>query len=311
MSGGAGWAGRLGRAGGLGRVAVTGAGGRLGRALVETLGGALAWRRPDYDLDDPDAAGRLVVRDRPDLVIHAAAWTDVDGCAREPQVALRRNGVAVGELADACRDAGAGLLLVSTNEVFDGARTDGLGYRPDDDPNPINPYGASKFAGECAALGAFSGRGGGEGGGGRGGRGGGRLWIVRTAWLYGPPGDDFVAKILAAADRLAVGEPLPVVDDEVGSPTFAPDLAAGIVALAGSATPGTYHLVNAGRASRYAWATRVLARLRPERRLRPIGRGEFRRLSTPPAWAVLEPSGVALRPWEAALDDYLDSLAAR
>lgn len=140
----------------LGRVAVTGARGRLGRALVAALQGtvaeSIAWSRPDYDLDDPGAAERLVTRDQPDLVIHAAAWTDVDGCVRDPELGMRRNA------------------------------------REDDPTQPINPYGASKLAGEKAATEAF--------------RNGGRLWIVRTALLYGPPGNDFPAKVLAAADRL-------------------------------------------------------------------------------------------------------------
>ena len=145
------------------RVAVTGAGGRLGRALLDALADArgpdplvpLAWDVPDHDLDDPESPDRLVRRDRPDVVVHTAAWTDVDGCAREPALALRRNGTAAGELAAACVQAGVDLVHVSTNEVFDGGRTDGRGYRPEDEPAPINPYGASKRAGEVAVRAAF------------------------------------------------------------------------------------------------------------------------------------------------------------
>ena len=119
------------------RVAVTGAGGRLGSALVETLGNStfvsevLAWDLPDHDLDDPTSAGRLVGRYRPDVVVHCAAWTDVDGCARDPDLALRRNGTAVDEMARACAGSGAALVTISTNEVFDGRRGDGRPYRPD------------------------------------------------------------------------------------------------------------------------------------------------------------------------------------
>jgi dTDP-4-dehydrorhamnose reductase len=294
-----------------GPVAVTGAGGRLGRALVAALEAAavqpLPWSRPEYDLDDHTAAARLVAGDRPSLVLHAAAWTDVDGCAREPGVAMRRNAAATGELALACAAAGAGLLVVSTNEVFDGARTDSGGYAESDATAPINAYGARKLAAERAARSAVG--------------DGGRLWIVRTAWLFGPPGADFPMKILAAADRLAADEPLPVVSDEVGSPTFAPDLASAIVALvlggdgAGDAQPGTYHLVNAGQASRLDWARRVLERLRPGRRAVGIDRSSFLRPSTPPAWAVLDggkaaAAGIALRSWESALDAYLATAAA-
>ncbi|MGD0249245.1 MAG: sugar nucleotide-binding protein, partial [Candidatus Limnocylindrales bacterium] len=144
------------------RVAVTGAGGRLGTALVEKLGQepsvrqVLAWDLPEHDLDDPASAQRLVSRYRPDAVIHAAAWTDVDACAEQPLVAMRRNGTAAGEMAEACVSSGAAFVLVSTNEVFDGLRTDGRPYRPTDIARPQNRYGESKLAGEQAARAAFS-----------------------------------------------------------------------------------------------------------------------------------------------------------
>ncbi|MBI3748461.1 MAG: dTDP-4-dehydrorhamnose reductase [Chloroflexi bacterium] len=286
------------------RIAVTGAGGRLGRALIEALAtddwDVLHWARVDYDLDDPTAAERLVARDRPDIVIHAAAWTDVDGCARDPDLAMRRNAVATGELAAACAERGAGLVVISTNEVFDGARTDRRGYREDDSPRPINPYGASKLAGEVAAratMGADR-----------------RLWIVRTAWLYGPPGNDFPTKILAASDRLAFHEPLRVVADEIGSPTFTRDLAAAIVGLL-RAPANTYHLTNGGAASRAEWAERVLVRAGHNRPVSRIPQREYERLSRPPLWGVLDGRransvGIRLRPWDNALDDYLVGLTS-
>ena len=207
------------------RAAVTGAGGRLGRALMAALAdapytglsGPIGWTRPDYDLDDPSAAARLLERDRPEVVVHAAAWTDVDGCARDPDLARRRNGEATGELAAACAAAGVDLVAVSTNEVFDGSAIDGRGYRPDDPTGPRNAYGSSKLAGETAARAAYERVAGGPG-----------LAIVRTAWLYGPPGNDFPSKIVAASDRVEaanLGEPLPVVADETGSPTYTIDLA--------------------------------------------------------------------------------------
>ena len=121
------------------RVAVTGATGRLGSALIAALAdapftgpaGPIAWTRADFDLDQPSEVGRLLDRDRPEVVVHCAAWTDVDGCARDPDLAIRRNAIATGELAVACAERGLDLLVVSTNEVFDGARTDGLPYAPD------------------------------------------------------------------------------------------------------------------------------------------------------------------------------------
>jgi dTDP-4-dehydrorhamnose reductase len=294
------------------RVAVTGAGGRLGRALLASLAdapfigiaGPIAWGRPDYDLDDPAAASRLVARDRPEVVVHAAAWTHVDGCAREPELARRRNATAVAELALACHATGVDLVLVSTNEVFDGARIDGRGYRPDDPTAPANPYGASKLAGELAArvaYGAVPGEG--------SGRGGPALAIVRTAWLYGPPGSDFPGKILAAAQQArATGVPLRLVGDEWGSPTSAADVAEATVELVGSgAIGGTYHLVNTGVASRADWAREVLRLVRIEVPTEEVPASTWPRLSTPPRWGALEssalPSGEPMRPWREALAD--------
>ncbi|MEP7158680.1 MAG: dTDP-4-dehydrorhamnose reductase [Chloroflexota bacterium] len=287
-------------------VAVTGANGRLGRALIEALKARgekpISWARPDYDLDSTDCSALLMARDRPRTVIHAAAWTDVDGCAREPEVAARRNAVAVRELAEACAAAGSVMVLVSTNEVFDGARTDGQGYGEDDPVGPINAYGASKLFGEALAGAAFEQAGREEG-----------LLTVRTAWLFGAPGNDFPTKILAAADRLSPGAALRVVADEVGSPTHAPELARALLDLVAAAPAGTYHLAATGHASRHEVARAVLERCRPGTRLEPITRAEYSRASQPPAWSVLDCSkaashGVTMRRWQDGLSHYLAEL---
>ena len=291
------------------RVAVSGANGRLGRALVAALadapftglGGPIAWGRPDFDLDRPAAFAGLVARDRPEVVIHAAAWTDVDACARDPQLAMARNGDATALLAHATTSAGVDLIVISTNEVFDGSRTDGRGYRADDPPNPPNPYGASKLAGERLAAEVYAGV-------------PGRLAIVRTAWLYGPPGNDFPEKILAAAQKAtAAGERLKVVSDEVGSPTYSVDLAEAIAELLGSGEiGGVHHVVNAGRASRADWARELFRAARVKIDIEEVPASTWQRASTPPRWAVLEqtplPGGGPLRSWREALADYLPSL---
>jgi dTDP-4-dehydrorhamnose reductase len=305
------------------RVAVTGAHGRLGRALIAALeeapfvglSGPAAWGRESFDLDSPGHVTEALDRDRPEVVVHAAAWTDVDGCAREPDVAMARNGLATGTLAEACAARGLDLIVVSTNEVFDGRRTDGRGYTPADPTNPINAYGASKLAGERAALAAYGrdGRGGGNRGvGGPG--GGGALGIVRTAWLFGPPGNDFPAKILAAAERAnAADEPLRLVSDEIGSPTYSVDLADAIAELiGGAAIEGVHHLVNGGAVSRADWARELLRQAGLAVATEDVPASTWPRLSTPPAWAVLEPTMLRgdepMRPWQAALADYLPSL---
>jgi dTDP-4-dehydrorhamnose reductase len=303
------------------RVAVTGARGRLGRALVAALeessfvgpAGPIPWGRDSFDLDAPGNVAGLIGRDRPEVVVHTAAWTDVDGCARDPERALARNAVATGALADACADRGVDLIVVSTNEVFDGRRTDGHGYAPGDATNPINAYGASKLAGEQAARTAY-GRTGDGSAAATGAPAGAALGIVRTAWLYGPPGNDFPAKILAAAERaVAAREPLRLVSDEIGSPTYTIDLAEAIAELIGGvAIEGVHHLVNAGAVSRAGWARELLRQARLEVVTEDVPASTWPRASTPPAWAVLEPTslpgGEPLRPWQQALADYLPAL---
>jgi dTDP-4-dehydrorhamnose reductase len=291
------------------RVAVTGANGRLGRALVSALGdapytgpgGPIAWTRRDFDLDAPDGVEALLGRDRPEVVVHAAAWTDVDGCARDPDLAIRRNAVATGALAIACAQRGLDLVVMSTNEVFDGTRTDGRPYRPDDEVRPANPYGVSKERGEEFARDAYANR-------------GGSVAIVRTAWLYGPPGNDFPTKILAAAERARVaGEPLTVVGDEFGSPTFTHDLAEAIADLIGSGDiGGVHHIVNTGVASRADWARELFRQAAVDVAIEEVPAASWQRASTPPPWGVLEPTpsptGEPTRPWPQALADYLPAL---
>ncbi len=311
------------------RVAVTGAGGRLGSSLVGQLSAAsfvrevLGWDLPDHDLDDPSSAGRLVSRHRPDVVIHAAAWTDVDGCARNPELALRRNGTATGEMATACVEAGAAMVMVSTNEVFDGCRTDGLPYRPTDPTNPPNAYGAAKLAGEGAARGAFGATGpdfaaalelttGPE-------ASLAPLAIVRTSWLFGLPGSDFPRKILAAAEKARLeGAALKLVSDEFGCPTYSTDLAMAIVELVrefgrtgGHGFGGIHHVVNTGPASRAEWAREVLRIADIDVATQDVPLGTWPRPSTPPEWGVLEPTQLPdgqLRSWREALADYLGRL---
>ena len=291
------------------RVAVTGAGGRLGRALVEALGhapftgpaGPTAWTRDDFDLDTPSMIAALLDRDRPEVVIHAAAWTDVDGCARDPELAKKRNGDAVRTVAEAAATRGIDLIHVSTNEVFDGSRAHDRGYLPDDPPSPRNPYGASKLAGEVAAMAAYDGA-------------DARLGVVRTSWLYGPPGNDFPTKILGAAERASgAGEGLKVVGDEYGSPTYAHDVAEAVVELlAEDAIEGIHHVVNGGVASRADWARELFRQTGTDMRIDEVPAATWERASTPPSWGVLQPtavpSGEPLRSWQAALADYLPLL---
>jgi dTDP-4-dehydrorhamnose reductase len=291
------------------RVAVTGAAGRLGRDVVAALAdapftgpaGPIAWDRAEFDLDEPDGIGVHLDRDRPEVVVHTAAWTDVDGCALDPELALRRNGVSTGVLAAACAARGIDLLTISTNEVFDGRRTDGNPYLPTDPPSPANPYGASKAEGERLATAAFATR------------PGATLGIARTAWLFGAPGRDYPSRILDAAERARVaGEPLRLVSDEWGTPTYTSDVAEAIVRLlAENATTGIHHLVNGLFASRGDWARYVLARAGVELELVDVPSSTWDRPSRPPRWGVLAQTplpGDPMRSWPDAMADYAPAL---
>jgi dTDP-4-dehydrorhamnose reductase len=229
------------------RVAITGAGGQLGAALVRAFEDAgdkvLALARPEFDITRTADLKRLAAW-RPDVVVNSAAWTDVDACARDPERAMRINGEAAGAVARAAAAAGAVIVQISTNEVFDG--TEGRPYREGDPTNPVNPYGESKLAGERAAVDANP-----------------RHLVIRTAWLYGPGERNFPAKVRLAAERmLAEKRPLRVVDDEWGNPTDVRWLGQAVCRLVKLAldgeTFGIYHLAGQPPTSRLDWARSIL-----------------------------------------------------
>jgi dTDP-4-dehydrorhamnose reductase len=254
------------------RWLVTGAGGMLGRDLCAVLAEAgeaevIAATHGVLDITDP-AALRVAVAGV-DIVVNAAAWTDVDGAEAAEEAATAVNGLAVSHLARACGAAGARLFQISTDYVFDGTAT--VAYPEDAAPAPVNAYGRGKLVGERAALA--------EGG-----------YVVRTAWLYGAHGRNFVATMLRlAAER----ETVDVVADQEGPPTWSYALAAQVVALAGAAAagrvaPGIYHGTAAGQTSWYGLARAVFAEagLDPAR-VRPTTSAQFPRPARRPTFSVL------------------------
>jgi dTDP-4-dehydrorhamnose reductase len=232
------------------KVLLTGAGGQLGRAVLEVFARHELAARTHADLDVADAAAvaAALAEERPDAVLNAAAYTAVDAAEREREAAYRGNEAGPRVLAEATARRGVPLLHVSTDYVFDGEK--GAPYVESDATNPLQVYGASKLAGEEAVRRANP-----------------RHWIVRTAWLYGPVGKSFATSIRAAAAR----EPrLRVVDDQWGSPTYAPHLAAALERLLEGEAYGTHHLANAGVASRFELAAALLAALGSRTPLEPI-----------------------------------------
>jgi len=273
------------------RIAITGHKGQLGQALLRVLADedVLGLDLPEFDITDADGISQAICDFAPDVVLHPAALTDVDRCAREPDLALRVNGLGTHNVALACLRCGAALLTVSTNEVFDGRR--GQPYAEFDVPNPINPYARSKFAAEFYTRLHLS-----------------RFYVVRTAWLYGGGPSSFPQKIVRAADKRGQ---LRVVCDEISSPTYAPDLAAAIAALIQTEHYGVYHLTNDGACSRYEFARRILELSgRGDVPVEPITSDQWPRASTPPLHCVLRnlaaaQLGITLRHWDDALREYL------
>lgn len=278
------------------RVAITGATGQLGRQLVAAFQAARYDVRgfSHAELDIAHAGGAEAVRGwRPDVVVNSAAWTDVDGCARDPERAMRINGDAAGELAAVAASIGARIVHVSTNEVFDG--TSARPYRDDDAPNPINAYGRSKLAGERAVAASNE-----------------RHLVLRTAWLFGPGGTNFVTKIVAAAERArAGGEALRLVEDEMGNPTWTPALAETIVRLVETDRHGIVHAAGTPATSRLGWGRTALAAAGLDVAVEPVPLATFQRASTPPLRAVLEPSvGVDEMAWAPVTRRYAAEVAA-
>jgi dTDP-4-dehydrorhamnose reductase len=222
---------------------ITGAGGQLGRALrvacAERGFAAVGVGSSTMPLHDRAAIRATLERERPACVLHCGAVTNVDGCETDPLGAYRINGLGTAWLAEAAAAVGAGLVYVSTDFVFDG--TASTPYPIDAPIRPLSVYGASKRLGEEAVLA----------------HGRADFHVVRTSWVFGPGGKNFPRAIL---DRARSGQPLKVVTDQVGRPTYAPDLADALLDLATMRLPGgTWHAANDGQCSWHGFASDVLA----------------------------------------------------
>ena len=273
--------------------------GQLGRAFRKVFGelpdtAVTSWDLPLHDMTQP-VISDLIIREKPDLVINAGAWTDVDGAEANPDAAYAANALGPKLLADGCKHCGATLVQISTNEVFAGEP--GRFYYEYDQPEPSSVYARSKAAGECAVRSTVDAH-----------------YIVRIAWLYGSGGNHFPSKIIAAADR---NGSLKVVDDEFGNPTYALDVAVAVNMLVESRRFGVYHLVNDGSASRYELATTVLKLTgRADVPVEGVSLSDWPRPAPPPPHAVLvnqaaSALGIQLPAWEVALETYISLDADR
>jgi dTDP-4-dehydrorhamnose reductase len=282
------------------RWLVTGASGMLGRDLVDVLGAAgeevTAVTRSDLDVTDATAVAAAVPGH--EVVVNAAAWTDVDGAEEHETEATRVNGLAPQLLAAACAAEGARLVQVSTDYVFDGAAD--RPYAEDAPLAPRSAYGRSKAAGEAAVRALLPGS----------------AYLVRTAWLYGEHGGNFVRTMARLESER---DTVDVVDDQVGQPTWSRELARGVHRLvAADAPPGTYHATAAGQTSWYGLARAVFEELGADpERVRPTTTDRYPRPAPRPAYSVLSHeswtrAGIPpLGDWRAMLHDAVPTVTGR
>jgi len=256
------------------RVLVTGAAGQLGRALIAASPAQWQCRgltRAELDLGDARAIERLIAAERPDLVINAAAYTAVDRAEAEPDLAMAINARAPGVLAGALRAYGGRLIQISTDYVFDGRSA--LPYLPGDPVNPQSVYGVTKAEGESAA--------------------GPEAIILRTSWVYAAGGRNFVTTML----RLMQGrEELNVVCDQIGAPSWAPEIARTVWQLAALDRPGIYHHRDAGQASWHEFALAIaeealaLGLIERAPKVHPITSAQYPTAARRPAFSLLDDS---------------------
>lgn len=274
------------------RIVISGAGGQVGHALAAEAAGrgrdVLALTSAQWDITDPEAAARIVARG--DVVVNCAAFTAVDAAESEPERAHAVNAAAPGVIARACASAGARMIHISTDYVFDGSFAGTpRPYEVDDPTGPLSVYGKTKLAGEQAVHAELP-----------------DAHVVRTAWVYTGTGSDFVAVMR----RLAAGDdPVTVVVDQVGSPTYSADLVSALIEIADRPqTPPLLHVANEGAASRFEQARMVFDGVGADPdRVRPVSSEDAPRPAARPPYSALSGRAAAaagltpMRPWRDAL----------
>ena len=277
------------------KIIVTGASGLVGRAVVahcRTMGeGVAAFDHQDLDIADECNLNLAVERERPNVLINCAAWTDVDGCELDAERAMTVNARGPELLALACQRVGAQLITISTDYVFDGEK-EGF-YTQRDQPNPRSVYAAAKLEGERRAQTAWA-----------------NTIVVRSGYIFGSGGTNFLSTIIARARR---GERLKAISDSLGTPTYAPHLARQLYRLSQIDIPGIYHIVNAGEGTsfegfaRYALGVAGLS----EDRLETVSLGDLRRPAPRPRNSRLrcvlsKPVGLEPLPsWQEAVSKFV------
>lgn len=272
------------------KLLVAGAAGMLGRDVMLAAGNAghevVGYGRAELDVADPESVGRRLELERPDVVINCAAWTDVDGAEEAEEEAFAVNGAGAGNVAAAAAEVGAAVVYISSDYVFDGAK--GAPYVESDQPAPLSAYGRTKLAGEEATAAANK-----------------RHFIVRSAWLFGIGGGNFVETMLRLA---SIQNEVLVVRDQVGSPTYTWHLAYGIVRLIEGIEYGIHHMAAEGQCSWYEFAREIFEQAKVDCKVlsgttdmlgRPAPRPAFSALTSQRKHAIRLPS------WQDGLAGYL------
>lgn len=272
------------------KVVVTGANGMLGKDLQRVFAGneLVALKREDLDITNLNDSLEILKRLQPDLVIHSAAYTDVDGSELDPEKAYAVNGLGTRNIAMSCEEVKCPIMYISSDYVFDGARSEP--YNEWDATNPVNQYGLSKLMGENFVSTMTN-----------------KFYIIRTSWLYGKDGHNFVEtmkKLFAERDEIDV------VDDQRGCPTFTYDLALSLKELAGRGY-GTYHITNSSVCSWYEFAVEIASLSGSRTKIRTTTSDQFKRPAKRPAFSVLGNTMLRLegmrelRHWKDALKEYM------
>ncbi len=277
------------------KVLVTGAGGMLGRDVVLAAGNAghdvVGFGHTELDVTDPKALGAKFELERPDVVINCAAWTDVDGAEESEDAALTVNGTAAGNVAAAAAKVGSSVVYVSSDYVFDGSKA--APYVETDQTAPLSAYGRTKLAGEEATAAANK-----------------RHFVVRSSWLFGIGGSNFVETMLRLA---ATQNEVLVVRDQVGSPTYTWHLAYGIVRLIEGVEFGIHHMAAAGACSWYDFAREIFDQAKVECLVLSATTDMLGRPAPRPAHSALESQrehAIELPSWQNGLSAYLSQRAA-
>lgn len=276
------------------RVLITGARGMLGSDLLMRLKEegteVFPFSREELDITDGDALKRVFSEVKPKVVINCAAYTDVDGCEEDYRRAFKVNGLGPRLLARFSKDAGFKLVHISTDYIFDGKKM-GV-YSEEDVPNPINVYGRSKLEGERGVMTADN------------------YLIIRTAWLFGRNGRNFVEFVFK---KLKTSGEINVIEGQTGSPTYTKDLSDAIVRLLKIGARGILNVVNDGFCTRYELTRKVMALMKTDAVINEVKEEELRRPArrpgfTPLSIEKLKSLGISMRRWEEAVEDYLKEM---